>query len=303
MQGIWHKFARECRCTETSRREIMALLGLLYLIGTRKGHHANVRELWTADGTGVQILRACMSYDRVLFLLWYIRFDDLQTRPGRRQTDKLAPICTILDIFVKNCQQCYNTSEFTTTDEMLHPFRGRCSFIQYMPNKPAKYGVKIFALCDAKTFNCSNLEIYCGKQPPGPYDVRNTPTDIVKRLVSPIENSYKNVTTDNWYTNIPLLHYLLEKKTTLLGTIKKNKREIPPEFLPKKPEIILDYNMTKGGVDTCDKMCALYSVSRVTRRWPLAVFYILMNIAGINSWVICIPSAHHLMNRNAEYFS
>ena len=54
----------------------------------------------------------------------------------------------------------------------------------------------------------------------------------------------------------------------------------------KKPEIILDYNMTKGGVDTCDKMCASYSISRVTRQWPLAVFYILMNIAGINSWVI-----------------
>ena len=42
-------------------------------------------------------------------------------RPGRRQTDKLAPIRIILDIFVKNCQQCYNTSEFTTIDEMLHP--------------------------------------------------------------------------------------------------------------------------------------------------------------------------------------
>jgi len=65
-----------------------------------------------------------------------------------------------------------------------------------MPKKPAKYGVKIFALYDAKTFYCSNLEI-CGKQPPGPYDVRNTPTDIVKRLVSPIENSNQNVTTDN----------------------------------------------------------------------------------------------------------
>jgi len=234
MQGIWHKFARECRCTETSRREIMALLGLLYLIGTRKGHPANVGELWTADGTGIQILRPCMSYDRFLFLLRCIRFDDLQTRPGRRQTDKFAPIRTILDIFVKICQQCYNTSEFTPIDEMLHPFRGRCSFIQYMPNKPAKYGVKIFALCDAKTFYCSNLEIYCGKQPPGPYDVRNTPTDIVMRLVSPIENSNKNVTTDNWYTNIPLLHYLPEKKTTLLGTMKKNKREIPPNFCLQK---------------------------------------------------------------------
>jgi len=327
MQVIRHKFARECRCTETSRSEIMALLGLLCLIGTRKGHHANVRELWTADGTGVQILRACMSYDRFLFLLRCIRFDDLQTRPGRRQTDKLAPIRTILDIFVKNCQQYYNTSEFTTIDEMLHSVRGRCSFIQYMPNKPAKFEVKIFTLCDAKTFCCSNLEIYCGKQPPGPHDVRNTPTDIVKRLVSPVENN-KNMTTDNWYTNIPLLHCLLEKKTTLLGTMKKNKCEIPPEFLPtkvrqpgesmfgfqkdkvlvsflpkrnkavilvssmhdsgvmdeatKKPEIIL----TKCGVDKCDKMCASYFVSRVTRRWPLPVFFILMNIAGINSLVI-----------------
>jgi len=125
---------------------------------------------------------------------------------------------------------------------------------------------------------------------------------------------------------------MLEKKTTMLGTMKKNKRKIPPEFLPtkarqagesmfgfqkdkvlvsfvpkrnkavtlvssmrdsgvmdettKKPEIILDYNMTKGGVETCDKLCVSYFVSRVTRRWPLAVFYILTNIAGFNSWVI-----------------
>jgi len=288
-----------------------------------------------------------MSYDRFLFLLRCIRFDDLQTRSGRSQTDKLAPVCTILDIFVKNCQQCYNTSEFTSIDQMLHPFRGWCSFIQYMSNKPAKYGVKIFALCDAKTFYCSNLEIYCGKQPPGPYDMRNTPTDIVKRLVSPIENSNKNMTTDNWYTNIPLLHYLLEKKTTQLGTMKKNKHEIPPEFLPTKArqpgEIMFGFQKDKvlvsfvpkrnkavilvsskhdsGVMDeatknqrlswtmiwqrvvwTRDKMCALYSVSRVTRRWPLAVFYILMNIAAsVLGWYT--PSTHHLMNRNTEYFS
>ncbi|KAF8788012.1 PiggyBac transposable element-derived protein like [Argiope bruennichi] len=53
-----------------------------------------------------------------------------------------------------------------------------------------------------------------------------------------------------------------------------------------KPEVILDYNMTKGGVDTCDKMCAAYSVSRITRRWPLVLFYIMMNIAGINSHIL-----------------
>jgi len=60
---------------------------------------------------------------------------------------------------LKNCQQCYNTSEITGIHEMLHPFGGRCSFIQYMPNNAAKYGVKIFVLCDAKTFYCSTLEM------------------------------------------------------------------------------------------------------------------------------------------------
>uniref|UniRef100_A0A1B6CUS1 PiggyBac transposable element-derived protein domain-containing protein n=1 Tax=Clastoptera arizonana TaxID=38151 RepID=A0A1B6CUS1_9HEMI len=53
-----------------------------------------------------------------------------------------------------------------------------------------------------------------------------------------------------------------------------------------KQEIIIDYNKTKGGVDTCDKMCAAYSVSRITRRWPLALFFIFMNIASINARMI-----------------
>jgi len=43
----------------------------------------------------------------------------------------------------------------------------------------------------------------------------------VKRLVTPIENSKRNLTTDNWYTSIPLADYLLQKKITLTGTLKK----------------------------------------------------------------------------------
>lgn len=78
-------------------------------------------------------------------------------------------------------------SEFTTTDEMLHPFRGRCQWIQYIPSKPAKYGIKMYALCDAKYFYMSNLEVYCGKQPEGPYHNSNSLMDIVKRLITDIE--------------------------------------------------------------------------------------------------------------------
>ena len=325
-------YERERDAKDTTRDEVLALLGLLYLIGVKKANHTNVTELWTTDGSGMEITRAIMSYKRFLFLLRCVRFDDKSTRRERQATDKLAAIRSVFDEFVGNCKNSYSLSEFVTVDEKLQSFRGGCSFIQYIPNKPAKYGLKLFVLTDAKTFFTSNMEIYCGKQPEGPYAVSNSPSDIVSRLVTHIEGSNRNVTMDNWYTSHPLAIRLLEKNLTCIGTIRKNKREIPPEFLPKKdrapstslfgyqkdltlvsfvpkknkavillstmhnsgiineetnkPEIIEDYNATKGGVDTVDQMCGSYTVARITRRWPLAVFFALMDIAGINAQII-----------------
>lgn len=53
----------------------------------------------------------------------------------------------------------------------------------------------------------------------------------------------------------------------------------------QKPEIISYYNSTKGGVDALDEKCSIYSTER-TRRWPLAIFYRLLNISGVNSYVL-----------------
>lgn len=158
----------------------MAYLGLLYLLAIKKLHHTNVKEIWTSDGTGITITRAVMSYKRFLFLTCCLRFDDKTTRAERRVIDKLAAIRAFLDPFVENSKACYNLSEYVTIDEMLHPFRGRCSFIQYMPSKTAKYDIKMCAMCDAKKFYASNIEIYCRKQPDGPYATSNSPMEIVK---------------------------------------------------------------------------------------------------------------------------
>ncbi|KRZ18514.1 hypothetical protein T11_7583 [Trichinella zimbabwensis] len=41
-----------------------------------------------------------------------------------------------------------------------------------------------------------------------------------------------------------------------------------------KPDIKLHYNNTKGGVDNLDKMIiSTYSCQRMTARWPLVIFY------------------------------
>lgn len=50
----------------------------------------------------------------------------------------------------------------------------------------------------------------------------------------------------------------------------------------------------KGAVDTLDKMCGDMAFSRKTRRrWPFCVFYGILKIAFVNSYVIyCINNIH-----------
>lgn len=43
-------------------------------------------------------------------------------------------------------------------------FRGRYPFKQYIPSKPAKYGNKIWTLCDSKTSYVLETQIYTGKE-------------------------------------------------------------------------------------------------------------------------------------------
>lgn len=321
------------RCaTDTDRSEIMAFMGILFLLGTKKMSKLNLEEAWARDGTGIEILQGTMGLRRFRFLLTAIRFDDKSTRPGRRAVDKLAAIREFYDTFNKNCQKFYSPGDQLTIDEKLEPFRGRCSFIQYIPNKPAKYGLKVFAIVDSRTYYSLKLELYCGTQPPGPYEASNASTDIVYRLIDLYKGSKRNLTTDNWYTSYPLALSLLGNGITTVGTLKRNKKEIPEEFLPhktrvvgtslfgfqkditmvsyttkknkcvillstahdddkldpetNKPEIIMDYNRFKGGVDTVDQLCGNYTVSRKTNRWTLAFFFSLQNIAGINAQIL-----------------
>ena len=59
-----------------------------------------------------------------------------------------------------------------------------------------------------------------------------------------------------------------------------------------KPDMILQYNKTKGAVDTADKLAKQYSCQRKTNRWPMAVFSHLIDIADINAyklWTIKDP--------------
>lgn len=64
-----------------------------------------------------------------------------------------------------------------------------------------------------------------------------------------------------------------------------------------KAEIVEFYNSTKGAVDTFDEMSSSMSCSRKTRRWPLCIFYGVINSAIINSYVIYV---HNMVSQQKK---
>jgi hypothetical protein len=76
------------------------------------------------------------------------------------------------------------------------------------------------------------------------------------------------------------------KNVLLLSTLHNDGKIDDTAGDAKKPEMITFYNSTKGGKDVVDEMCATYDCARNTRRWPMVVFYSMLNVAGINAFVV-----------------
>ena len=57
------------------------------------------------------------------------------------------------------------------------------------------------------------------------------------------------------------------------------------DSLKKKSNIIHFYNSTKCGVDNVDQMLRQYSTRCQTRRWPIGVFYNVLDICLLNAWI------------------
>ncbi|GBP41623.1 PiggyBac transposable element-derived protein 4 [Eumeta japonica] len=235
----------------TCEEELTALFGLLLLSAAKKDNHLTSLELFDPVFSGTRYI-SVMSRERFDFLLNCLRFDDKSTRDERKAQDKFAPIREWWEVFIQICRDSYKAGSYLTIDEQLLGFRGRCPFRMYIPSKPNKYGLKILMLCDSKTNYMLNAMPYVGKTETNGDSLGSY---YVKTLTENLWGSNRNVTMDNWFTSVPLALELLQApyKCTIVGTLRANKREIPPELLQIKERPI------GSSVFCYDRQCTLVS--------------------------------------------
>jgi len=139
-----------------------------------------------------------MARNRFTAISRCIRFDDAAARRRIKSTDKLAPIRDVFELWVKSFQDCYISNDNVTIDEQLITFRDRCPFRQFIPSKPSKYEIKIWALCYSMTSYVYNMQVYTGREKGQNREV-NQGQRVVLDLVNGLEKSGKNVTCDIFY--------------------------------------------------------------------------------------------------------
>lgn len=92
----------------------------------------------------------------------------------------------------------------------------------------------------------------------------------------------RNTAMFAFHNELTLLSYLPDNKKKKIVIALSTTHDLPDKTNDVKiPDIINFYNKNKGGVDVFDRMCKNYTVSRITRRWPICFSYGLLNMGGI----------------------
>ncbi|XP_013407355.1 piggyBac transposable element-derived protein 4-like [Lingula anatina] len=218
----------------TTADEIKAYLGLLFLMGVVK--LPNYRCYWsTREELHQTSISKVMPRKRYEELTSYFHLNDSQSNPARGQPghDKLHKVRPIIDNAKEQFFSHYSPSRNLSVDEAMVKFKGRCPFLQYIPAKPCKWGIKSWAVTDAETFYLLDLNIYTGKHDDTTSQLPVS-TRVVLELVEAYYNKHHHVYFDNYFTSMPLLETLLVNGTYACGTVRLNRKGIPKELQAAK---------------------------------------------------------------------
>lgn len=111
---------------------------------------------------------------------------------------------------------------------------------------------------------------------------RFIPKEFTEKKNRPAESSLFGFHQDK----MTLVSYVPKpRKSVILLSSQHNSADVVREA-KNKPEIILFYNNTKGGVDTVDWMVKKYTCRRISRRWPVVLFLNLVDLALLSAYII-----------------
>ena len=185
---------------------------------------------------------AIMSSRRFELLMRFLHLSDSSTMPPRSSPlyDRQYKIRPIIDILIKNFKGLYTPRERKSVDESMIGFKGRLSWVQYIPKKPTKWGLKAWVLADSSNGYVWNWRLYTRKEEGHARDGKGLGHCVVLDLVNDLAGKGYFLFVDNYYTSPALFTDLIHLGFSACGTEKMNRKGLSTTFK--------NVDLEKGGV-------------------------------------------------------
>lgn len=204
--------------------EIKAYYALCILMSQVK--KSNIQQYWTTRAViETPIFRKTMPFKRFRQISRFLHFSNNETSD---RNDRLRKVRPIINLWNEKFKEIYTPSEYISIDESLMKYKGRLAYKQYNPSKRARFGLKIYKLCEASTGFCHKFKIYTGQDKINVHD--SASHNVVMDLSKSIINKGYTLFLDNWYSSPDLFLKLNQKRTNVIGTVRKNRKNMPGDI-------------------------------------------------------------------------
>jgi hypothetical protein len=226
--------------------------------------------------------------------------------PGDPGYDKLGKIKPILERVRKVFRSVYCPPQNISIDEAMIPFKGRSTLKQYMPLKPVKRGIKVWAMSDAVNGYVSEFQVYTGKKKDSVE--RNLGSSVVKTLTQPYYNTYRHLYFDNFFSSIQLLLDLLKSGLYGCGTTRTNRKGFPAALKPlaKKGRLlpVMEIPQSKLRFFERARMVAELKLY-VPNLWPYTTLTwgVLTTMTSYEDTIMCASNAGSSINTYSGFCS
>lgn len=243
------EYSRARKWIPTNRIEMKLFLALHMLMGIN--HLPDMKLYWSSrEAVRTPIFSEFMSRDRFFLLLKFLHFNDNLMQPGRNNPayDRLFKLRKVVDMLQERFIHMFTPGANINIDEALYLWKGRLMFKQYIPNKPAKYGIKLYKLCDERGYTWNFLVCtgsdketpYLGPANEDPFEGQSTGRIVVYLLrqgtPESLLNANRRLYMDRFYNGMKLFTHLLNNDVHCCGTLDTRRVGVPSDIRNENPE-------------------------------------------------------------------
>ena len=139
--------------------------------------------------------------------------------------DPLRKMRPLQEYIKKKCLSFYQPLQNLSVDERMIKSKARCHLIQYMKNKPCKWGFKYWVIADTSGYTL-DFDLYIGKMVQEKKREKGLAYDVVMQLCQTFKFQGYSLFVDNFYTGVALFEDLA-KIGIATGILRIDRKGVP----------------------------------------------------------------------------